>query len=170
MKKWPERFLIAAVLAVFSYEWLISGFNKLLSGSYIADLHAEMLENLPNVEWPLYRSFLHSFGMAHCTVLAILVETAEICVGAAFVVLTVQVLRGQLGTRMIQLGIFSCAVAIFMNLNFLFYESGSIFLSIGDPFDEGVSIDFVMTLIECGLSLYLWNMMGSGSRRIHSHS
>lgn len=159
MKGRPERFLLAAILAVFSYEWLISGFNKLLNGKFISDLHTEMIENLPNVQMPFYRAFLQTFGMAHCRVLAILVEAAELCVGLAFVLLVVQILRGRLGNGWMKIGIFSCAIAIFMNMNFLFYESGAVFLSTGDPFDEGVSIDFIMTLIECGLSLYFWNML-----------
>lgn len=155
--------MIAAILAVFSYEWLISGLNKLLSENFISNLHAEMTENLTNVQMPFYHTFLHNYGLAHCTILAILVETAELCVGLSFGVLAIQVLRGRLGKRFIQLGILSCAIAIFMNLNFLLYEGGAVFLNVGDPFDEGVSLNFIMPLIECGLSLYLWSLLGSRS-------
>ncbi len=166
MKGRSERFLIAAILAIFSYEWIISGLNKWFSGSFISELHMEMMDNLKNIQVPFYRDFLATYGLAHCTIIAVIVETAELFVGISFAILSYQAFRGRFGNRMLKVGVVACAVAVFMNVNFLLYQSGAVFFSIDDPFDEGVSLDFIMTLVECGMSLFFWNMVNSEAKQV----
>ena len=53
-----------------------------------------------------------------------------------------------------KLGTVVSLVGAFMNLNFFFYQGGSIFLNPSDPFDEGISLDLLMVLIQIVIAAF----------------
>jgi thiosulfate dehydrogenase [quinone] large subunit len=158
MKEKSERILMVTVFAVFAYEWLISGFDKLLSGKFVTSLHSEMMQAMPDIRYQFYAHLLTKYGLAHCVVLGAFVETGELFAGLSFAVLAVQAWRGRLQSKWILLGVSAGIVGALMNLNFLFYQGGSLVLNSNNPFDEGIPLDMFMFLIQIGIVGVLWKM------------
>lgn len=157
MAEKTSRFFIPAILAILAYEWLVSGFDKLLSGTFVADMHHEMVGAIPDMQYTFYAHLLQKYGMLHCEIIATLVIVGELAVGISLGLLAYFVYRGQLNSKITKLGIITALVSAFMTLNFYFYQGGSFFISTSDPFDEGIPIDLIMVLIQVVVAFYFWS-------------
>ncbi|UOF89815.1 hypothetical protein LSG31_18355 [Fodinisporobacter ferrooxydans] len=149
-----NRILIAFIQLVFAYEWLISGFDKVISGTFVADFKSQCLQAIPDMKYQFYGRFMQSWCIPHCTIIAGFVEIMEVMLGAAFLILAVFTFRGVLNHKISMLGMLTALIAAIFNTNFFLYQSGSLFLQASDPFDEGVSIDFIMLLVQLGIAFY----------------
>lgn len=165
-EKWVRKsikgFFFGTILAVLSYEWLVSGLSKVLSGEFISGLYQEMMKSLPHMQYQFYAKILQSLHPAHAVILGVLIEAGEILAGLSFAFLAISTIRETVGTGMMKLGISTGILSAFMNLNFFFFGGGSIFLNTSEPFEEGVSIDFLMLLIQLSVSVYYYLMLRSG--------
>lgn len=161
-----NRIFISLIHAVIAYEWLVSGFNKLLSGEFVVGLHDEILASIPDMKYPFYAHFLEKWCVPHCDVLGGLIIFGEISVGLLFVFLGIVMLRGNISPVVMGLGAITALAGVFMNLNFFFFEGGAFFLQTSEPFDEGVSIDFLLVLFQLGLAVYYLSMFLSYRRVI----
>lgn len=158
MKNRSSRFFIPTILVILAYEWLVSGLDKLLSGTFVSDMHQQMMQSLSDMQYQFYAQFLQKYCMAHCAAIATAVEVGEIAVGLIFAVLAYVVFTERLNPKLLNLGVFAGIISAFMTLNFYFYQGGAFFVNTSDPFDEGIPIDLIMVLIQIAFALYFWTL------------
>jgi thiosulfate dehydrogenase [quinone] large subunit len=154
MAQESTRFFFPVILVILAYEWLVSGLDKLLSGTFVRDMHHEMMDAIPDMQYQFYAHFLQKYCMLHCEIIAAIVETGEILVGLSFLLLAFLSITGRLNGNMRKLGVITGLVSAFMNLNFFFYQGGSFFVNTSDPFDEGIPIDLIMLFIQVAVATY----------------
>lgn len=153
-----KRVFTPVLIFLIAYEWLVSGFDKLLSGNFVPQLMRQLSSSLSGMQYHFYENILKSDIIPHAVVFGILVEVGEICVGVAFVLLGVALIRDRINTAIIQLGIWTSIIAAFMALNFFLWQGGSMFLNLGDPFDEGITIDFMLVLIQLWMAVFFFSI------------
>lgn len=153
-----KRLFAPVLMILIAYEWLISGFDKLLSGHFVQQLKGQLSSALPDMQYHFYKNIVQSSFIPHAATFAVLVEVGEICSGIGFVVLAIALFRNRINTTIVHLGISTCVVSSFMALNFFFWQGGSMFLNPGDPFDEGITIDFMLLLIQLWIAIFLFSI------------
>lgn len=155
------------VLLFFGYEWFVSGINKLASGEFITGLHNTMMSSIKGgAPYPFYGHFLKSFCMTHCIILGTFIEVGEIFIGAVFILVgIIGLIKGNLAPWLAKLGIAASIVSAFLSINIFLYVGGHYFFGQADPFDEGVTLDFLMFLVQLAMIGYFIAM-----NRIAKHS
>jgi len=161
------RYLLAAVQAVVGYEWLVSGANKVLSGSFpqgLADALREGLKDNPNV-W--YVEFVRGVVLPHSVAYGYLIQYCELAAGVALLIGAL-VLCGRLperGQPYYRLAIAEIAAAtaasfgcLLLCVNLHFWMGDGLISSINTAkaFDEGIDLDTLLP----PLSLILLVMNG----------
>lgn len=130
------RWLLAAVQAIVGWEWLMSGSNKLLSGTFpqgLADTLTDMMKSNPD-NW--YVAFLQGTILPQSVLYGYLIEWAEVTIGiillgGAFILLGRPRRKGQSQYRLTvfySLAAMGAAmVGAFLTINFHFMAGGWIF-------------------------------------------
>lgn len=151
------RWGLAAVLLLFGYEWLISGLNKLLSASFRDGLGAAIREAAKGNPNRWYIHFLNAAILPHTGIAAALVEVGEVLVAAGFFAgagLWLGGARLPAGkARMLQIGVIGALLgSALMTANY-YLLAGNTWpgVSPSNPFNEGLSIDGLMTLVAVAL-------------------
>lgn len=169
MKEKSQRMFISLIFFVLAYEWLISGLNKVLNGHFIIDLHKEYLQSIPDIQYSFYARFLKAVCLPHCIIIGGLVEYGEVLLGISFIVLAIYMFKGKTNNFISTLGISTGLISAFMTLNFFLFQGGSIFLNPSEPFDEGISIDLILFLLQLGISVFYYLMISS-NRKFHTQT
>jgi hypothetical protein len=148
---------LASVLVLSGYEWLLSGLDKLFSADFrggLADELGDAMDGNPN-QW--YVRFLANDVIPHARAFATVVEWGEIFVALGLFLGAVAWIGGnRLPRRWMQaFQIASCGALVgsaFMTANY-YLLAGNRFpwLNTAAPFDEGLSIDGLMTLVALAL-------------------
>jgi len=151
------RRIVAALQIILGWEWLMSGFNKLFSGSFpqgLADALNDAIKGNPN-GW--YVGFLQSIVLPNSVFFGYLVQWTEISIGiillgGAALLLTKPRLPGepQYGWPMAYytLVVGAAVVATFLCINFHFLMGGWVIPTIrpDGAYDEGIDLDALMPL------------------------
>lgn len=153
-----KRLFTPVLVLLIAYEWLISGFNKLLSGNFVRQLKEQLSSSLSDMQYHYYEHIVKSTVIPHAAIFAILVEIGEICAGIGFVILAIALFRNRISKPIVQLGIWTSIVSAFMAMNFFLWQGGSVFLNPDDPFDEGITIDFMLVLIQLWIAVFLFSL------------
>lgn len=146
------RYLLAAIQAIIGWEWLMSGGNKLLSGSFpqgLADTLNKGINNNPN-DW--YVNFIQAFVLPHSVFYGYLIEWTEIGIGlvllaGALLLLGEPRVRGEaqhsLGVACSCIVVLAAVGAAFQTINFHFLMGGWIvpIFNPRAPFNEGIDLD-----------------------------
>lgn len=149
------RYLAAALQGVIAWEWLVSGANKLLSGTFpqgLADTLSENIKNNPN-GW--YVALLRSAVLPHSVGFGYAIEFTEILIGITLFIGVALLLgpvrhRGEPQYRLaraeLSFVVLAALACIFLCVNFHFFVGDGIFpgLDTARAFDEGVSLDTLM--------------------------
>jgi thiosulfate dehydrogenase (quinone) large subunit len=161
------RYLLAAVQAVVGYEWLVSGANKVLSGSFpqgLADALQDGLKDNPNV-W--YVEFVRGAVLPHSVAYGYLIQYCELAAGVALLIGAL-VLCGRLpesGQPYHRLAVAEIAAAtaacfgcflLCVNLHFWMGDGLISSVNTAKAFDEGIDLDTLLP----PLSLILLVMNG----------
>jgi thiosulfate dehydrogenase (quinone) large subunit len=178
------RYILAALEAIVGWEWLMSGGNKLLSGTFaqgLADALNNGIKDNPN-GW--YVAFLQQTVIPHSTLFGYLIEWSEIMIGiillgGALVLLGKPPMPGDPQYRF-AVGysiavIIVSAVAILQNVNFHFFMGGWVIPTFDptQPYNEGIDLDgllplFFLTIIIANIAL-LKAMTGAKTVRSMLH-
>lgn len=149
------RYLLAAVQAILGYEWLISGTNKVLSGTFpqgLADALGDGLKGNPN-GW--YVNVIDRVVLPHGVLFGTLIEFCELLAGVALLVGALA-LCGPLplrGERLHRLAAFELGAATLAGLgcallcvNFHFWMGDGLISAVntGNAFGEGIDLDTLM--------------------------
>ncbi len=146
------RYLLAAIEAIIGWEWLMSGGNKLLSGTFpqgLADALKNGMNDNPN-GW--YVNILQAVVVPHSVFYGYLVEWSEVAIGlallgGALMLLGEPRMRGEaqhgLAVAYSYVVILAAAGAAFQTINFHFFMGGWVFpvFNPSAPFNEGVDLD-----------------------------
>jgi thiosulfate dehydrogenase [quinone] large subunit len=153
-----KKFLTPFILLVIAYEWMVSGLDKFLSGQFVQQINEQLTSALQGMQYSFYADILKHVVIPYASVYAVLVEVGEVCVGLAFVIIAIAIFRNKLSKLIINLGIWASLISAFMVLNFFFFQGGAMFLNPGDPFDEGIPIDFILFLMQLGMVIFFFTL------------
>ena len=79
--------------------------------------------------------------------------------GITFVIIAIQKLRGKISRTVSWFGFFASIVAAFMSLNYALLGGDTLFVNPANAFQEGISIDWVLFLIEVTLAVYFESLL-----------
>lgn len=145
------------VFLLFAYEWLISGLDKVLSPDFRSGLAASLRGSMKDNPNHWYVTWLNQTIIPHAGTVAVIVEVGELLVALGFVLGAFLWWRGarlSLGWRRILhvVVLVTLLASAFMAANYYFLMGEGVpWLKTGDPFDEGLSIDGLLTLIALAL-------------------
>jgi len=151
------RWGLAAVLLLFAYEWLISGLNKVLSPDFrsgLADNLRQAMKDNPN-HW--YVHFLSAMVLPHAHVFAAVVEGGELLVAAGLVVGAALWIGGHRLSRRwagpLHLAVLGALLgSALMTANYYLMAGNTLpWVNPGNPFNEGLDIDGLLTLVALAL-------------------
>ncbi|HEX9036949.1 MAG TPA: hypothetical protein VF808_08160 [Ktedonobacterales bacterium] len=149
------RYLAAAVEGILAWEWLVSGANKLISGTFPQGLGAVLRDGVKSNPNGWYVAFLQSAVIPHSVAFGYLIEISEFAIGVALllgVILLLSPVRRK-GDPQYRLALAEMSVAALASLacallciNFHFFMGDGVFpgLDAANAFGEGISLDTLM--------------------------
>jgi thiosulfate dehydrogenase (quinone) large subunit len=149
------RYVAAGVQGIIAWEWLVSGANKVLSGTFpqgLADTLSAGLKNNPN-GW--YVALLQNVVVPHGVGFGYAIELTELLIGIALLIGVALLLgpvrhRGdpqhRLAVGEMSFAALAALACAFLCINFHFFMGDGIFpgLDTARAFDEGISLDTLM--------------------------
>lgn len=150
MSQKTARWLLAAIQAIIGWEWLMSGSNKLLSGTFpqgLANTITSLMKDNPD-GW--YVAFLQNAILPRSVFYGYLIEWAEvligiILIGGALILLSQPRSKGQPQYRLSMMysgaAIIAALVGIVFTVNFHFLMGGWIFPWFDSSAANGEGID-----------------------------
>lgn len=145
------RYLLAAMQAIIGWEWVVSGSNKVLSGSFPQSLLSTLntgIQSNPNA-W--YISFLRNVVEPHSIFFGYVIEWTEMTIGvvllaSALILLGQPRMRGErqhwLAISFFSVGALLAVAGAFMTINFHFWMGYGLIPGLGAaPTNEGIDID-----------------------------
>jgi thiosulfate dehydrogenase (quinone) large subunit len=163
-KKSAQSLVVPVLLFILAYEWIISSINKMATKNYYENLHQQMAQSVSGVQFQPYASLLKNIGLPHYHLFGTLVLLAELFVGLTFVVIGIRKLQGK-STRVVgRFGIIASIVAAFMSLNYALLGGDTLFVDPANAFQEGISIDWILFLIEVTLVFYFYHVANQSSK------
>ena len=150
---------LLAVQIIIGYEFLLSGLTKVKSGEFVDGFAKDLRETSADAPgW--YRSFLDDVVLPNDTLFAWLTQLGELAIGATLIggALALLLIPKRLGSRGAMLALIATAGAAFgaalLTINAHYATAGPSPIGIGgDPFDEAVDLDSLMTAIEVVLGV-----------------
>lgn len=161
------RYILAAVQAIIGWEWLMSGDNKLLSGTFPQDLANTLNSNMTNNPDGWYVTFLQQNVLPHSIFYGYLIEWTEVAIGVIFLAGALLLLGQQRvqGEPQHHLAVaYSIIVAIAalagiaMTVNFHFLLGGWIVPLFNASATKGESIDLDALLPPLSLVIIISNL------------
>ena len=151
------RKIVAALQIILGWEWLMSGGNKLFSGTFpqgLANALNEGIKGNPN-DW--YVSILQNIVLPNSVFFGYLIQWTEITIGivllgGAALLLTKPRMQGEPQHRLLMAYstavAFAAVVAAFLCINFHFLMHGWVLPTIHPEgaYDEGIDLDALMPL------------------------
>lgn len=151
------RYILAAIEAIIGWEWLMSGGNKLLSGTFPQGLADTLNNGIKNNPDGWYVSFLQQAVIPHSVLYGYLIEWSEVAVGiiligAALVLLGKPRMPGEPQHRLAVAysiaAILAAVVGIIHTVNFHFFMGGWVIPTFNpsDAYDEGIDLEGLLPL------------------------
>ncbi len=162
------RYLLAAIQAIVGWEWIASGYTKVLSGNFPQSLLSILntgIQGNPNA-W--YVSFLQNVVEPHSVFFGYAIEWTEVTIGVVFLTSALMLLghprmRGEAQHRLVigflAVGAFLAVVGAFMAINFHFWMGKGLLPGMGaDATDEAIDLDalippFSLVILVANLAL-----------------
>jgi thiosulfate dehydrogenase [quinone] large subunit len=152
----PAAVGLAVVEAAIGYEWLLSGLNKVLSSDFSSGLAKQLQSSLQGNPNGWYASLTNALVVPHAQLFATLVEAGELLVGLGLFAGAALWATGRITAgwaRLLNLGVIAALVGgILMSANYAVMSGDTLpGLNPGNAFNEGISIDSLLTIIGIGL-------------------
>jgi len=146
------RYLLAAIQAILGWEWLMSGGNKLLSGTFPQGLATTLTDNFKHNPNNWYVAFLQQNILPHSLFYGYLIEWTEVTIGVillggALLLLGQPRLAGEpqhgLAVAFSSAVAIAAAVGAFLTINFHFLMGGWVIptLNPAAAYNEGIDLD-----------------------------
>lgn len=149
------RYVAAAVQGTIGWEWLVSGANKVLAGTFPSGLASTLNDGIKNNPNGWYIAVLHDVILPHSVLFGYLIEVAETLSGLALLAGALALVGGvrrhgepqyRLAIAQMVAAVFAALTCIFLCVNFHFFMGGGVLPGL-DPthaFGEGVNLDTLM--------------------------
>jgi thiosulfate dehydrogenase [quinone] large subunit len=152
----PAAVGLAVVETAIGYEWLLSGLNKVLSSDFSSGLAKQLQSSLQGNPNGWYASLTNALVVPHAHLFATLVEAGELLVGLGLFAGAALWATGRITAsraRLLNLGVIAALVGgILMSANYAVLSGDTLpGLNPGNAFNEGISIDSLLTIIGIGL-------------------
>jgi thiosulfate dehydrogenase [quinone] large subunit len=153
----PAAWGLALTEAAIGYEWLLSGLNKVLSPDFSSGLAHELQSNLQGNPNSWYVSLAKTLFIPHAQLLAPLVELGELLVAGGLFAGAFLWISGRFPVarwaRLLNLGVIVALLgSILMSINYAVMGGDTLpGINAGNPFNEGLSIDSLLSMIGIGL-------------------
>lgn len=161
---------LCLVQLVLAYEWLLSGVNKLLNQNFTVQLASTLHQNISGNPYGWYVSLLRGVVLPHANVFGVLTELGELSIGVTLLASAVLWMRFPAGRPTMYAGIAACAAlagATFMPLNYFLMSGDPIpWINPANAFNEGVSIDVLMSLLAVALLVANLNALKTAAGRL----
>jgi len=169
------RYITAAVQGLVAWEWLVSGANKVFSGTFPRGLAGTLSNGIKSNPNGWYVSFLQQFVLPHSVGFGYAIEIAEILIGIALLAGAIFLLgpvrhqsdpQYRLAVGEVVAAALASLVCAFLCINFHFFMGDGLFPGIdtANVFDKGISLDTLMPpisiLILCVNIYMLGDMTG----------
>src|SRR5579864_597714 len=164
----PATWGVAVVEASIGFEWLLSGLNKVLSSDFSSGLAKELQASLQGNPNSWYVALANSVMIPNARLCALLAEGGEVLVGLGMFAGAALWVSGRLQAgrwaRRLNLGVMLALVGgVMMSANYAAMAGDTLpGINAANPFNEGLSIDSLLTII--GLGLLLVHVAASWAR------
>ena len=145
------RILLAAILAIVGWEWIVSGINKVLSGNFPRSLTETLNQGIQGNPNAWYVSFLQSVVEPQHIFFGYAIEWTETTIGVLFLscallLLSQPKMRGEpqhnIMVAFFALGSIAAILGALLCINFHFWMGHGLIPGIGAaPSDEGIDLD-----------------------------
>ena len=157
MENQSGRLLLGSIQLIAAYEFVVSAFDKLVSGRFPAGLAATLMSGMSDNPNQWYMHFIHTVIVPHAAVWGYLIEYGELAVGIGLLLGALRWLtwpteaprrRQRLAATFTTLTIVAALVGAVMTFNFHLWMGMSpiVLVNPNNPFDEGVDLDLTLTL------------------------
>ena len=153
----PAAWGVAVVEASIGFEWLLSGLNKALSPNFVSGLASELRTNLQGNPNRWYASLANSLIIPQARFFALIAEGGELLVALGMFVGAALWLSGRVQAsqqaRRLNLGVMLALVGgALMSANYAVMNGDTLpGINAAKAFNEGLSIDSLLTMISLGL-------------------
>lgn len=167
------RYLAAALQGILGWEWLVSGVNKVASGTFPSGLKTTLSDGVKGNPNGWYVGFLHAIVLPHSVAFGYIIEVVEVLAGVALLAGALVLLggirrRGEPQYRLAVAQVMAATVAalacITLCVNFHFFMGDGVLpgVSVANAFNEGVDLDTLMpplALVILVFNLYALRLM-----------
>lgn len=164
MRQQPTRWLLAAIQAIIGWEWLMSGGNKLLSGTFPQGLSGTLITLLKEDPDSWYVAFIQHAILPQSVFAGYLIEWTELTIGllllgGAVILLNPLPRFGQkqyrvaVGYSLAAMG--AAVIGAFLTINFHFLMGGWVFPWFDSTAANGEGIDLEALLPPFELVIFL---------------
>jgi thiosulfate dehydrogenase [quinone] large subunit len=167
------RYLAAALQGIIGWEWLVSGTNKVLSGSFPRGLAGALMDGSKGNPNSWYVAILQAVVIPHGILFGYLIETVEVLSGLALLAGALLLLggvrrKGEPHYRLALGQVVAAAVAalacVFLCVNFHFFAGDGVIPGVrpAAAFNEGIDLDTLMAplaLLIFGFNAYVFSEM-----------
>ena len=153
----PAACGLAVVEAAIGYEWLLSGLNKILSSTFSTGLAHELQSSLQGNPNGWYVTLANTLMIPHAQLFASLAAVGEVLTGIGLFAGAILWASGRFPVmrwaRLLNLAVIGALLGgILMSANYAVMGGDTLpGLNAGNPFNEGLSIDSLLTIIGIGL-------------------
>lgn len=173
------RVMVAAVQAVIGSEWLVSGANKVLLGTFPQGLAARLQAGLQDNSNHWYVALLRALVLPHTIFFGFVIESTELTIGVVLVCGALLLLgpvrpagepQHRLGVTFVTATLIAAIASIILCVNFHFWMGDGIVPTVrpGSAFDEGIDLDTLLpplSLIIAVANLRLLDVLTGGAMR-----
>jgi thiosulfate dehydrogenase [quinone] large subunit len=148
--------VIPVLLLIIAYEWLIASVDKLLTKNYLGNMHKQMVQSVPDIQFHPYASLFKNVGIPQSHLFGILVLLGELAVGLTFAIIAIQLLRGKMRSVLAKCGFVASIIAAFMNFNYALLGGDTLFVNPANAFQESISVDWILFLFEVTFAFFFY--------------
>ena len=149
------RYVAAAVEVIVGWEWLVSGANKVLSGTFPSGLAGTLSDGIKANPNGWYVTFLQAVVLPHSALFGYMIEIAEVLAGLALLSGALVLIGGirrrgesqyRLAMAQISAATLAALTCAFLCVNFHFFMGDGILpgLNPSQGFNEGIDLDTLM--------------------------
>jgi hypothetical protein len=167
------RYLAAALQGILGWEWLVSGVNKVASGSFPNGLAATLSDGVKSNPNGWYVAFLRAVVLPHSVAFGYTIEMVEVLAGLALLASAVALLGGlrrpgepqyRLAVTQVAAAAIAALACMTLCVNFHFFMGDGVLpgVSASNAFNEGVDLDTLMpplALVVLVFNLYALRLM-----------
>ncbi|NRD79948.1 hypothetical protein HPT25_21670 [Bacillus sp. BRMEA1] len=168
-KKVTSQLILPILLLIIAYQWLIAFINKVVNKDFFNQLPKQMKDAISSITFQPYATILKNVGIPNSHLFGILVMSGELFVGVIFLLYAIQKLMRKNNRLLAKLGLLATIVGAFMSLNYAIMGGDTLFVDPGNAFQEAISVDWFMFLMEITLVIYFYAVTAKRNEEVKTN-